>query len=136
MYAFLNAGTSENERVGSFEKCIFNVIFLPNFSESFFTCQRSICSGVGTKLRPLLKILNLSSVMFRQDKLNTLSEVNLPFIRLLSSSISPGRLYWKFHHVSNKSCSVTFKADGILSMIKLGSIPAKSVNLSSFSVPS
>ena len=122
--------------MGSFEKCIFNVIFLPNFSESFFTCQRSICSGVGTKLRPLLKILNSSSVMFRQDKLNTLSEVNLPFIRLLSSSISPGRLYRKFHHVSNKSCSVTFKADGILSMIKLASISAKSINLSSFSVPS
>ena len=46
----LNTRTLKNEQSGSFKKSIFNLIFLPNFSKSFFTCQWSIFSGVKTRL--------------------------------------------------------------------------------------
>ena len=112
------------------------IIFLPNFSRSFFTCQRSIFSGVGTKLIPLLKRLNSASVMFRLDKLNTLLETNLPFILLLSSSISHVLVVLGVLPCQHRSCSLTFKAGDISSLIKLASISARSITSCSFSVPS
>ena len=64
-------------------------MFLPNFSRLFFSCQRLIFIGVGTKPNPILKTLISASAMFLDDKLKTFSETNFPSILPVAGSILP-----------------------------------------------
>ena len=100
-------------------------MFLPNFSRSFFSCQRLIFSGVGTKPNPFLKSLISASVMFLDDKLKTFSATNFPSILPVAGSVLHAL------ECSPSVCVIVFGfAGGRSSSIKLAKLLAKSNVLS------